>query len=232
MNYEQKYKEAMLRADEAVQKGCLDKNIFDIIFPPEESEDERIRKWLIDYVGRETGFIDKFPSQGQVLAWLEKQKEQKPQGVYVDCTEHPEWYGMPPKEPKPAEWSEEDNKRMDAVIELLENTSAIHPNYSHRKLIIWLNDLRKQPKPDCDGCAKLLEGYINGRTDSENKLLEKYGIVETPEDELHMKARWKPSEEQMSALLAMLNDPNNIGSQTCQLALSELYDDLMKLKAL
>ena len=43
---------------------------------------------------------------------------------------------------------------------------------------------------------------------------------------------WKPTEEQMSALLAVLNDPDNIGSQSCQLALSELYDDLMKLKAL
>ena len=38
--YEKKYNEAMLRADEAVQKGCLDKDMFDIIFPPEESEDE------------------------------------------------------------------------------------------------------------------------------------------------------------------------------------------------
>ena len=28
-------------------------------------------------------------------------KEQKPEGVYVDCREHPEWYGMPPREPKP-----------------------------------------------------------------------------------------------------------------------------------
>ena len=44
-----------------------------------------------------------------------------------------------------AEWSEEDEKRLDAVIELLENTSAIHPNYSHRKLIIWLKSLRPQP---------------------------------------------------------------------------------------
>ena len=40
MDYEKKYNEAMLRADEAVQKGCLDKDMFDIIFPPEESEDD------------------------------------------------------------------------------------------------------------------------------------------------------------------------------------------------
>lgn len=40
---------------------------------------------------------------------------------------------------------------------------------------------------------------------------------------------WKPSEEHLSALLAILNDPNNIGSQTCQLALSDLYEQLKKL---
>ena len=45
-----------------------------------------------------------------------------------------------------------------------------------------------------------------------------------------LRPHWKPSEEQMSALLAVLNDPDNIGSQTCQLALNELYDNLKKLK--
>ena len=39
-----------------------------------ESEDERIRKFLIDMVKREIGFAG-FPSQGQVLAYLEKQRE-------------------------------------------------------------------------------------------------------------------------------------------------------------
>ena len=40
---------------------------------------------------------------------------------------------------------------------------------------------------------------------------------------------WKPSEEHLSALLAVFNDPNNIGSQTCQLALTDLYEQLKKL---
>lgn len=40
---------------------------------------------------------------------------------------------------------------------------------------------------------------------------------------------WKPSEEHLSALLAVVNDPNNIGSQTCQLALTDLYEQLKKL---
>lgn len=43
------------------------------------------------------------------------------------------------------------------------------------------------------------------------------------------KPAWKPSEEHLSALLAVFNDPNNIGSQTCQLALTDLYEQLKQL---
>ena len=78
MDYEKKYNEAMLRADEAVQKGCLDKDMFDIIFPPEESEDEKAKK-IIASVFSEAGnrYIQK-SERDIVLAYLEKQKEQKP----------------------------------------------------------------------------------------------------------------------------------------------------------
>ena len=93
MNYEKKYNEAMLRADEAVQKGCLDKAIFDEIFPPEESEDERIRKWIItelkdslheietmysgDYDNRDEEDKKRQECLNKALAWLESQNEQK-----------------------------------------------------------------------------------------------------------------------------------------------------------
>jgi len=40
-----------------------------------ESEDERIRKKLIQLVNKESGWQQEFPSQGQCLAWLEKQGE-------------------------------------------------------------------------------------------------------------------------------------------------------------
>ena len=47
-----------------------------------------------------------------------------------------------------SQWSEEDENRLNAVIELLENTSAIHPNYSHRKLIIWLKSFHLKVKSE------------------------------------------------------------------------------------
>ena len=69
MDYKKAYEEALERA----KAGKPMEEVF-----PEltESKDERIRKVLIDMVKRETGFTG-FPSQGQVLAYLEKQKEQK-----------------------------------------------------------------------------------------------------------------------------------------------------------
>ena len=40
---------------------------------------------------------------------------------------------------------------------------------------------------------------------------------------------WKPSEEQMGMLLAVINDPNNAGAESCHLMLQSLYADLQKL---
>ena len=40
---------------------------------------------------------------------------------------------------------------------------------------------------------------------------------------------WKPSEHQMSMLLAVVNDPNNAGSESCHLSLKSLYNELKKL---
>ena len=40
---------------------------------------------------------------------------------------------------------------------------------------------------------------------------------------------WKPSEEQMSLLLAVINEPNNASSESCHLSLKKLYDELKLL---
>lgn len=40
---------------------------------------------------------------------------------------------------------------------------------------------------------------------------------------------WKPSATQMSMLLAVLNDPNNISSESVQIALKSLYNNLKTL---
>lgn len=79
MNYEKKYKEALERAKKAknnVGFNAQTHKVLDIIFPElKESEDEKIRKWLIDTIKSvpndsiEWDVINK----SDVLAWLEKQ---------------------------------------------------------------------------------------------------------------------------------------------------------------
>jgi len=95
MDYEQKYKEALEKAKSWANKyvgdwrnkvynlpydrtGEIAKEFCEIFPELKESEDERIRKKLIQLVNKESGWQQEFPSQGQCLAWLEKQKEQKP----------------------------------------------------------------------------------------------------------------------------------------------------------
>ena len=46
---------------------------------------------------------------------------------------------------------------------------------------------------------------------------------------LRPQPHWKPSRGQMSMLLAVINEPNNASSESCHLALAELYDELKKL---
>ena len=82
MDYKKLYDKALELTRQKYEQARKDNNpiycIYEEIFPElRESEDERIRKWLIDLVKRESGFNGTFPSQGQILAYLEKQKEQK-----------------------------------------------------------------------------------------------------------------------------------------------------------
>ena len=82
MDYEKKYNEALERAKELI--ALLDKvklqatqaDIYEIFPELCESEGERIRKTLMDIVGRivERAFTEEGVTKTSVLAWLEKQK--------------------------------------------------------------------------------------------------------------------------------------------------------------
>ena len=51
-----------------------------------------------------------------------------------------------------------------------------------------------------------------------------------PDSYKNCNSRWKPSEEQMRFLLAVINEPNNAGSESCHIILKSLYHDLKNLK--
>jgi len=94
------------------------------------------------------------------------------------------------------------------------------------RFLAWI-----EKQKDCSGCAKHLEGYISGRCDAENKLLEQFGAIITPEGELHVKPRWKPSDEMMEALDYAITGHFDMISPTSYLSrkLEELYDRLKNL---
>ena len=84
MDYEEKYKDALERARESLKDGGISQNTIDYltnVFPElKEFEDESIKKALIFYLGDmpEDTELRNGITNRDVLAWLEKQGEQKP----------------------------------------------------------------------------------------------------------------------------------------------------------
>lgn len=120
--YEQKYKEALERASLIKDNNTsgTPQEIVEYIFPElRESEDEKIRKAirevLLDAPAQD--LVNKDLDLEQALAWLEKQKEQKP-----------------------VEWSEEDEDNMRRIIRVLEDNDS-----DWKELSSWLKSLHPQP---------------------------------------------------------------------------------------
>lgn len=173
MDYEKAYKDALERARKAVENGMVSQSFVDDIFGV-DYEDERIRTRLI-------ALVEAF-GQGtykkEMLAYLEKQKEQKPifkKGdkviwddeefniLDVNETEYNVGgYRVPfsrqnelhPIGQKPAEWSEEDRKMLDAIIKRysfpIETDFSVFVGEDNlkdmREELGWLKSLRPQPQ--------------------------------------------------------------------------------------
>lgn len=127
--YEKKYKNALTIAQSRfkIEKDESVLTCLGMIFPElRESEDEMIRKWLVDYFGsvKEVVLIHRDITCEQILEWLEKQK--------------PEYPLTPDECIKPAEWSEEDEKIMQTMIK----EGDLKPSE-----IAWLKSLRPSWRP-------------------------------------------------------------------------------------
>jgi hypothetical protein len=238
------------------------------IFPElAESEDERIRREMIGHFKSKTKETWCNMPVKDIIAYLEKQKEQKhPNGCFT-CDEYKKGYeagrfhgftagyNKAMKKQNPAEWSEEDEKKEKMLYDLIhfgKSVDFLSELYA-TELKDWLKSLRPQPhwKPseeqmeylakaiktlgeevDCKTSGSLNElrnelksnfpNWKESSTYSEGDKVSFKGEIK----ELH---EWKPSEEQMSMLLAVIRDPNNAGSESCSLAFKSLYEDLKKL---
>lgn len=161
MDYKEKYEEALDRAKSLAQ--TKEERVADLeyIFPElHESEDERIRKSLLRMISDIDGGYP-FENYGiikkDVIAYLEKQKEQKAvqDSVAVVITNrptiskfeagkaavlnNPEEYGLC----KPAEWSEEDERLTNTTIAFLKDFAD--KGYENAvECIDWLKARRPQ----------------------------------------------------------------------------------------
>lgn len=136
MDYEKRYKEALGRIQTYVKEGRFSKEFAGLVFPElAESEDEKIRKEIVTALevnvasNSSTMFPGSHYTVEEAIAWLEKQGEQKP-----------------------TEWSEEDEKKKEFLIGLVNEWCDKAPNATsmvREEISDWLKSLRpqKQWKP-------------------------------------------------------------------------------------
>lgn len=154
MDYEKKYKEALEMAKVAVLNGH--QNLMEGIFPElRESEDEKVRKALIDGFKRyDDGALFNGCLVREILPWLEKQGEQKPYGQREECKDCQMNYvgeckgycEIKRNEQKPA-WSEEDERNLQGVIDEIWANKNQAPDYdlaTYDKYLSWLKSLKQR----------------------------------------------------------------------------------------
>ena len=131
-----------------------------------ESDDERIRKWIISVIEEVKTDDDWCVDQrkcADALAWLEKQKEKEP-----------------------TEWSEEDELMLNSIIDVLKLT-----NGAAQMKIDWLKSLRPQSKQEwaekknalLEWCMKKAEEYRQMDADFDGNVFigNRHGILEVVE---------------------------------------------------
>lgn len=157
-----RYEEALERA----KKGLP----IDEVFPElKESEDERIRKFLVELVSNDKAnnynglYKDRGVRFDDVLSYLEKQKEQKPipsldrgdeiilKAICEELKDAPGWveriegwYSLAKDAQQPAEWSEEDEKMHQAILQDLANIHAAFPKVNIQPEFDWLKSLKNR----------------------------------------------------------------------------------------
>ena len=193
-----------------------DKEDAEHYFPElKESEDERIRKEILEDI-RNVKAISSEEYRKKAdrwIAWLEKQKEQKP-----------------------AEWSEEDEigleETMWCVNEAVQNAKTESEKQNAKTAENWLKSLRPQPKQEwSEEDEEMFDEALAGVLLARNRMNDTgcIGLAERFEkaykwlESFRPRPHWKPSKEQMRALWEIYQ-----GGEA-QAPIASLYEDLKKL---
>ncbi len=217
MDYEKKYKAVLEQARDyynRVQTDYARKELENIFPELRESEDERIRKGIIEIIKAVSGpdcdvYLDE-KKQEKYLAWLEKQKEQNP-------VEKQDYSGLNDLERaihRGFLCAGVENVPATIIKETAQDCLAHMPAWSEEdeKKMIFLERLIEYNVPDGQ------YGWADGRKGGFVTKSEAISMLKS------LRSSWKPSEEQMNALLIASAD-----SKTDGLALRILYEQLKKL---
>ena len=150
MNNEEKLKEAKRLYKTATPDQ---KYVLESLFPElKEPEDEKIRKWLIDWA-KAVNWSEQFTvTKEQVLAWLEKQGEKK--GSYTTIVETGDGginalvTGELPidGEQKPIEfkWSKDDKNKLLIIEQILNCADLLISSQELTEIKNWLKSLKQR----------------------------------------------------------------------------------------
>ena len=212
MDYKEKYDKAIKRAKAMIKVANNQEEAYNsviTIFPElSESEDERIRKSIIELLN-EVHFTFKHYDINKMLAWLEKQDEQKPA------------------------WSEEDKQYLEDTLTLLEGNRSVH---TYGEVKNWLKSIKErvQPQPKQEWSEEDESNFQN--IDSVlfyDKNLPEDTCMRLRNWLKSLKERytWKPSEEYIHWLKWAINRmPDTEKANEAEAVLEELLEQLKKLR--
>lgn len=212
------YKEKLRLAKEALESGSYDKETIEYIFPElKESEDEKIRKELVQYLKDYPNLPKGNYCRDDFFAWPEKQGEQKPM-------EYLKFKVGDSIEYNDKQWSvigiDIENHCYDLTDDECVDFDTAHYSF---KLVE-----QKPAWSEEDEKIKYEIEVILANTDlSKLKLNYTFFNMISWLKSLKDRYTWKPSKEQMKQLgwVAVQNKDNMIGKE-----LMSLYQDLQKLR--
>lgn len=202
-----------LNIDEKIREG------FETLIPElKENEDEKIRKNLIELLldTPAQDIISHNLELSKVLAYLEKQKEQKP--IF--------------KKGDKVIWDDEEFNILD-VNETEYNVGGYRVPFSRQNELhpIWQKPAEwgEEDTEMYINVASSLRGYACGLENEEHKKHIKKEIDWFENRFKSLRPSWKPSEEQMNALSGAIKCELSAGLHTRAGILQSLLDDLEKL---
>jgi len=134
MDYEKAYKEAIKRAKAIIEVAEKEEEVYKsaiTIFPElYESDDERVRKAILELVRQSSEVLDR-QNQNNMIAWLEKQGEQKPTDKVEPKFHEGEWI------------ISNDKKSTYQVIEVKRGIYVIRDNVDNHEYHIGIEECEK-----------------------------------------------------------------------------------------